>query len=189
MSGKVSLLQIAPPSRSDVPEYRTLRRQLERLAGHINGQYAEPDWVPIRYVNKSFSHAVLAGYYRSAKVALITPLRDGMNLVAKEYVACQDREDPGVLVLSRFAGAAQEMDAALLVNPSDLDEVSDAVHRALTMPLKERRLRWRTMMDGLGTNAITAWRSRFLDALKAAQPPASILASPKDNATPKTVRA
>lgn len=189
MSGKVSLLQIAPPSRSDVPEYRTLRRQLERLAGHINGQYADPDWVPIRYVNKSFSHAVLAGYYRAAKVALITPLRDGMNLVAKEYVACQDPEDPGVLVLSRFAGAAQEMDAALLVNPSDLDEVSDAVHRALTMSLKERRMRWRTMMDGLETNTITAWRSRFLDALKAAHPPASILASPKDHATAKTVRA
>ncbi|MET0935703.1 MAG: alpha,alpha-trehalose-phosphate synthase (UDP-forming) [Luteibacter sp.] len=165
MRGRVSLLQIAPPSRSDVPEYRSLRRELERSAGHINGQYAEPDWVPIRYVNKSFAHKVLAGYFRVAKVGLVTPLRDGMNLVAKEYVACQDPQDPGVLVLSRFAGAAQELDAALLVNPSDLDEVSEALKRALEMPLKERRMRWQSMMDVLERNDITTWRNAFLQAL------------------------
>ena len=165
MRGRVSLLQIAPPSRSDVPEYRSLRRELERSAGHINGQYAEPDWVPIRYVNKSFAHKVLAGYFRVAKVGLVTPLRDGMNLVAKEYVACQDPQDPGVLVLSRFAGAAQELDAALLVNPSDLDEVSEALKRALEMPLKERRMRWQSMMDVLERNDITTWRNAFLHAL------------------------
>jgi trehalose 6-phosphate synthase len=163
--GRVSLLQIAPPSRSDVPEYRLLRRALERSAGHINGHYAEPDWVPIRYVNQSFGHTVLAGYYRIARVGLVTPLRDGMNLAAKEYVACQDPEDPGVLVLSRFAGAAQELDAALLVNPSDLDEVSEALQRALAMPLKERRLRWCAMMDVLERHDITAWRNAFLHAL------------------------
>jgi trehalose 6-phosphate synthase len=148
-----------------VPEYRSLRRELERSAGHINGQYAEPDWVPIRYVNKSFGHKVLAGYFRVAKVGLVTPLRDGMNLVAKEYVACQDPQDPGVLVLSRFAGAAQELDAALLVNPSDLDEVSEALKRALEMPLKERRMRWQSMMDVLERNDITTWRNAFLQAL------------------------
>ncbi|KJV34770.1 alpha,alpha-trehalose-phosphate synthase (UDP-forming) [Luteibacter yeojuensis] len=166
LRGHVSLLQIAPPSRSDVPEYRLLRRTLERSAGHINGQYAEPDWVPIRYVNKSFAHTVLAGYYRTAKVGLVTPLRDGMNLVAKEYVACQDRDDPGVLVLSRFAGAAQELDAALFVNPADIDEVSGALAQALAMPLKERQRRHRAMMHALEANTITTWRTAFLDALR-----------------------
>ncbi len=165
MRGKVTLLQIAPPSRSDVPEYRQLRRELERSAGHINGQYAEPDWAPIRYVNKSFPHKMLAGYFRIARVGLVTPLRDGMNLVAKEYVACQDPADPGVLVLSRFAGAAQELGAALLVNPFDLDEVSEALKHALDMPLKERRQRWQSMMDVLEKNDITVWRNAFLKAL------------------------
>jgi trehalose 6-phosphate synthase len=163
--GKVTMLQIAPPSRSDVPEYRQLRRELERSAGHINGQYAEPDWAPLRYVNKSFPHKMLAGYYRIARVGLVTPLRDGMNLVAKEYVACQDPADPGVLVLSRFAGAAQELGAALLVNPFDLDEVSEALKHALEMPLKERRQRWQSMMNVLEKNDITVWRNAFLKML------------------------
>jgi trehalose 6-phosphate synthase len=161
----VIFLQIAPPSRSSVPEYRQIRRELERTAGHINGKYAAPDWVPIRYVNQSFPHSSLAGYYRTARVGLVTPLRDGMNLVAKEYVACQDPADPGVLVLSRFAGAAQELTEALLVNPADTTEVADALERALKMPLRERRARWRSMMDVLERHDITAWRNEFLNAL------------------------
>ncbi len=161
----VIFLQIAPPSRSSVPEYRQIRRELERAAGHINGKYAAPDWVPIRYVNQSFPHELLAGYYRAARVGLVTPLRDGMNLVAKEYVACQDPADPGVLVLSRFAGAAQELTEALLVNPSDTVEVADALERALKMPLRERRARWRSMMDVLERHDITTWRNDFLTAL------------------------
>ncbi|NKJ21440.1 alpha,alpha-trehalose-phosphate synthase (UDP-forming) [Dyella sp. SG609] len=163
---RVSFLQIAPPSRSTVPEYRQIRRDLERKAGHINGVYAAPDWVPIRYVNKSFPHSVLSGYYRNAKVGLVTPMRDGMNLVAKEYVASQNPEDPGVLVLSRFAGAAQELDEALLVNPADTEEVADALERALAMPLEERKMRWRAMMDVLERQDITAWRRSFLAALR-----------------------
>jgi trehalose 6-phosphate synthase len=162
---KVSFLQIAPPSRGGVPEYRQIRRELERSAGHINGMYAAPDWVPIRYVNNSFPHPLLSGYYRVARVGLVTPLRDGMNLVAKEYVASQDPDDPGVLVLSRFAGAAQELTDALLVNPADTEEVAEALEYALNMPLQERRTRWRRMMDVLEKQDVTAWRNAFLRRL------------------------
>jgi trehalose 6-phosphate synthase len=162
---KITFLQIAPPSRGTVQEYRQIRRDLERSAGHINGKYAEPDWAPIRYINKSFPHRLLSGYYRTARVGLVTPLRDGMNLVAKEYVACQDPDDPGVLVLSRFAGAAMELTDALLVNPADTEEVADALERALTMRLAERRERWRAMMDVIEKNDITAWRNAYLHAL------------------------
>src|SRR5690606_21709124 len=112
--GRLTFLQIAPVSRGDVAEYRHLRDQLEGIAGHINGTHAEPDWTPLRYVNRNFGHATLTGFYRLASLALVTPLRDGMNLVAKEYVAAQNPENPGVLVLSMLAGAAAELDAALL---------------------------------------------------------------------------
>jgi trehalose 6-phosphate synthase len=165
LQGKVTLLQIAPPSRESVPEYQQIRAELERTAGHINGLYAAPDWIPIRYINRSFPHSLLTGYYRAAQVALITPLRDGMNLVAKEYVASQDPEDPGVLVLSRFAGAACEMDAALQVNPFDQDEIAEAMARALSMTRAERRVRWNILIQQLHQHDITAWREAFLDRL------------------------
>ena len=144
---RISFLQIAPPSRGEVPEYRELRTQLERTAGATNGRYAEPDWVPIRYLNRSFNQATLAGYYRLAEIGLVTPLRDGMNLVAKEYVAAQAAADPGVLILSRFAGAAEELPEAVLVNPLDVDDIADAIETALSMPLAERRERWQSMFD------------------------------------------
>lgn len=162
---RVCLLQIAPPSRSDVPEYRDIRRELERRAGHLNGALAEPDWVPIHYVNQTVSHDTLAGYYRLARVGLVTPLRDGMNLVAKEYVASQDPDNPGVLVLSRFAGAAEELQAAVTVNPHDADGMAEALETALDMPLAERRERWRAMMDVLEANDVTTWRRRYLGKL------------------------
>ena len=162
---QITFLQIAPTTRGVVPEYRQIRKDLERSAGHINGMYAAPDWVPIRYVNQSFPHSVLTGYYRNARVGLVTPLRDGMNLVAKEYVASQDPENPGVLVLSRFAGAAFELPDALLINPADTAEVADALERALKMPLKERQRRWRAMMDVLENHDINTWRNGFLAAL------------------------
>ena len=162
---EITFLQIAPTSRGVVPQYRQIRRDLERSDGHINGMYAAPDWVPIRYVNQSFPHSVLTGYYRTARVGLVTPLRDGMNLVAKEYVASQDPKNPGVLVLSRFAGAAFELPDALLINPADATEVADAVERALKMPLKERRRRWRAMMDVLEQHDLTMWRNSFIKAL------------------------
>lgn len=162
---KLSLLQIAPPSREDVPEYRELRSRLERIAGATNGRYAEPDWVPIRYVNRSFNQATLAGFYRVADAGLVTPLRDGMNLVAKEFVAAQPAEDPGVLVLSTLAGAARELPQAVLINPHDPDDIVEALGTALAMPLGERRERWSAMMDHLRRNDITQWRNAFLGAL------------------------
>ena len=164
--GKLTFLQIAPVSRGEVTEYPHLRHELEQLAGHINGVHAEPDWTPVRYVNRNYPHPLLTGYYRLARIGLVTPLRDGMNLVAKEFVAAQDPEDPGVLVLSSFAGAARELDSALLVNPYDLDGVADAIAVALAMPLAERLERWQAMMALLQANDITTWRRNYLDALR-----------------------
>ena len=165
--GRLTFLQIAPVSRGDVAEYRQLRDQLEGIAGHINGTHASPDWTPLRYVNRNFGHATLTGFYRMASLALVTPLRDGMNLVAKEYVAAQNPEDPGVLVLSMLAGAAAELDAALLVNPYDLDGVADAIVRASSMPLAERRERWDSMMQPITAYDIHVWCQRFLERLMA----------------------
>jgi trehalose 6-phosphate synthase len=163
---KISLLQIATPSRMEVAAYQTMRRQLERLTGRINGQYSDYDWVALRYVNRAYPHATLTGLYRSAAVALVTPLRDGMNLVAKEYVAAQDPEDPGVLILSRFAGAAFQMPQALIVNPYDEQSMVDALARALAMPLDERRQRWEALMEAVSREDISAWRDRFLKTLQ-----------------------
>ena len=146
--GKVTYLQIAPKSRSEIPEYADIEQAIGSAAGRINGAYGEADWTPIRYINRAFSHSTLAGLYRAARVGLVTPLRDGMNLVAKEYVASQNPEDPGVLILSRFAGAAQELNAALLVNPYDTDGVAAAIGRALSMPLAERRQRHELAVPG-----------------------------------------
>ncbi len=162
---RVSLMQIAPPTRTDVLEYAEIRRSLETMAGHINGQFADFDWVPIRYLNKSFNRRTLFGLLRAAQVGLITPLRDGMNLVSMEYVASQPPEDPGVLVLSRFAGAAHSVPGAILVNPYDIEGVAEAVQLALDMPRDERVERWRTAMDALRRNDVSHWRDRFVARL------------------------
>jgi trehalose 6-phosphate synthase len=168
---EVFLLQIAPPSRGEVESYQRIRSSLEALSGRINGAYADVDWVPIRYVNQGYPRDVLAGIYRAAKIGLVTPLRDGMNLVAKEYVAAQDPEDPGVLILSRFAGAAAQLEVgAVLVNPYSAEELSDAILLALKMPREERIARWRAMMDNVETEDVVWWRQRFTDALEAASP-------------------
>jgi trehalose 6-phosphate synthase len=161
----VFLLQIAPPSREAVSSYRRIRQTLEQLSGRINGAYADIDWVPIRYVNQGYARDVLAGVYRAAQIGLVTPLRDGMNLVAKEYVAAQDPEDPGVLILSRFAGASDQLGDALLVNPLSAEEVSDAIASALIMPRGERVGRWRSMMDSVEREDVLWWRQRFVEAL------------------------
>ena len=168
ISRRVTLVQIAAASRAEVPEYRELRRQLATLTGEINGQYAEFDSVPIRYINRAYGRRAVAGMLRVAKVGLVTPLRDGMNLVAKEYVAAQDPDDPGVLVLSRFAGAAAQLTDALIVNPYDVQEVADTVQQALQMPLEERRRRWAAMMKAVTREDVTAWRQSFVTALLAA---------------------
>ncbi len=163
---KVVCLQIAQPSRGDVPGYQQMRRALDAAAGEINGRFAEYDWVPLRYLHKGFSHATILGFLSLARVGLVTPLRDGMNLVAKEFVAAQRPEDPGVLVLSELAGAARELDAAIIVNPYDLDDVADGLAKAIDMPVEERRRRWSAMMKVLRRNDIHRWRRRFLEALE-----------------------
>lgn len=168
LSRRFEFMQIAAPSREDVARYRALRRQLEAAVGRINGRFAEFDWQPVRYINKGYDRGTLAGFYRAACVGLVTPLRDGMNLVAKEYVAAQDSEDPGVLVLSRFAGAAHELGGgALVVNPYDIDEIAEALARALIMPLAERRQRWNTLWQVVGANTVQRWRENFLADLGA----------------------
>jgi trehalose 6-phosphate synthase len=162
----ITFLQVAPVSRGGVAQYRALRRELDEMVGRINGQYAEPDWGPIRYITRAVARPTLAGYMRLARIGLVTPLRDGMNLVAKEYVAAQDPVDPGVLVLSRFAGAAQELDAALLVNPIDPDDIAEAMDVALTMPVEERLARWQTMDTALRKTTAATWCQSFLDAVE-----------------------
>ncbi|MGE8281385.1 MAG: alpha,alpha-trehalose-phosphate synthase (UDP-forming) [Stenotrophomonas sp.] len=164
--GGMTFLQIAPVSRGSVTEYRKLRGELERLAGHINGSHAEADWTPLRYVNQNYAHSTLTGFYRQAAVGLVTPLRDGMNLVAKEYIAAQNPDDPGVLVLSLLAGAADELKQALLVNPHDLDGVADAIATAAGMPRSERVERWQVMMEHLRKFDIHRWRRDYLLALE-----------------------
>jgi len=163
--GRVTYLQITPKSRSEIQEYGEMEQEISATAGRINGSYGEASWTPIRYVNKAHSRTALAGLYRSSRAALVTPLRDGMNLVAKEYVAAQDPSDPGVLVLSRFAGAAVELAAAVLVNPYDSEAVAAAIARALSMPLDERRARHETLSRALAANDIKLWADKFLDAL------------------------
>ncbi len=165
--GRTVFLQIAPPSRSDVPEYREIRRELEEASGHINGRFAEFDWTPLRYLNKSFNHRILTGFYRAAKLALVTPLRDGMNLVVKEYLASQDPEDPGMPILSCFAGAAHELGEAIMVNPNDTEGVAEAIVQGLEMPVGERKERWAAMMTTLRRNDADAWRRRFVEELAA----------------------
>ena len=162
---EVFLLQIAPPSRGAVESYQQIRNTLEALSGRINGAYADLDWVPIRYVNQGYSRDVLAGAYRAAKIGLVTPLRDGLNLVAKEYVAAQNPDDPGVLILSRFAGAAAQLTDALLINPYSAEEMSDAICLALKMPIEERRQRHQAMLKSVMEEDVLWWRRRFTDAL------------------------
>ena len=159
--GHVVFMQIAPPSRGDIETYREIRRELEAEAGRINGRFAEVDWMPLRYLNRGFARSALMPLYAEAQVGLVTPLRDGMNLVAKEYVAAQDPDDPGVLVLSQFAGAARELDAALIVNPYDEAGVAAALDRGLAMACDERRERHAAMLGVMRRNSLDAWRDRF----------------------------
>lgn len=159
--GNVVFMQIAPPSRGDIETYREIRHALEAEAGRINGRFAEVDWMPLRYLNRGFARSALMPLYAEARIGLVTPLRDGMNLVAKEYVAAQDPENPGVLVLSQFAGAARELDATLIVNPYDETGVAAALDQGLAMELAERRERHAAMLDVMRRNSLDAWRDRF----------------------------
>ncbi len=162
---RVSFLQIAAESRTDVVAYQDLRSQVEREAGSINSAFSEPDWTPLRLIARAGARATMAGYMREARIGLVTPLRDGMNLVAKEFVAAQDPQDPGVLILSRFAGAARQLESALLVNPYDTDEVADAIDSALRMSMAERIERWSTAWSAIEGASALGWGRSFLAAL------------------------
>jgi trehalose 6-phosphate synthase len=179
---RVTFLQIAPLSRADLRTYAEIRRSLEQAAGRINGRFAETDWTPIRYLNRNYSHEVLMGFLRRADVGVVTPMRDGMNLVAKEFVAAQDPADPGVLVLSTLAGAARELSSALLVNPRDTHAVAEAIQQALVMPVEERRGRHTEMLRILRRNDIHAWHTRFVEQLQSSADPA-LLALPRRQAS------
>ena len=162
----VSFLQIAPPTREDVTAYSEIREKLEGLAGSINGKFADFDWTPIRYIHRPIQRPILAAMFRASQVGLVTPLRDGMNLVAKEYVAAQDPEDPGVLILSQFAGAAEELHEALIVNPHDTDEMAKQIYRAIKMPLEERRWRHEKLLERVRESEAGTWMQNFLDVLE-----------------------
>ena len=164
---QIHFLQICPRSREEVDEYRKLRSELDRLTGRIHGRFSEFDWTPLRYSTRPAPRSTLAGLYRIGRVGVVTPLRDGMNLVAKEFVAAQPDDDPGVLVLSQFAGAANELTEALIVNPFDPDAIADAMHAALTMPLNERRERQAALKAKVFRTTAAAYCQRFLDALHA----------------------
>ncbi|WP_120997987.1 alpha,alpha-trehalose-phosphate synthase (UDP-forming) [Stutzerimonas urumqiensis] len=173
----VEFIQIAPTSRSDVKTYQAIRQQLESEAGHLNGRLSDLDWTPLHYLNKSHERRILMGLFRSADIGFVTPLRDGMNLVAKEYVAAQDPNDPGVLVLSRFAGAARELTSALIINPYDTVGMAEALDRALRMSLAERKDRYEHMMRAIRAADLGAWRDNFLRDLR------SFVSRPKASGT------
>ncbi len=168
--GKVIYLQVAPVSRGWLKPYREFRLDLEHAAAHVNGRYGRFDWTPVHYLSRALPRRTLAGLYRASRIALVTPVRDGMNLVAKEYVAAQDPKDPGVLILSQFAGAARQMTDALLVNPFDTTEMAQALDKAHQMPLRERQKRHAGLMRTLEDYDVNRWRSEFVSALTAVVP-------------------
>jgi trehalose 6-phosphate synthase len=161
----VTLMQIAPPTRIEVEAYVNIRTELEQLSGSINGEFGDFDWTPVRYVHRAMPRDTLAALFRGSEVGLVTPLRDGMNLVAKEYIAAQDEEDPGVLILSKFAGAAEELEEALIVNPYNIDDMANAMQNALRMPIEERKERHTALLRRIKMHDVSAWRRSFLDVL------------------------
>ena len=165
LHGKVVFVQISNPSRADVPEYVRERETVERLVGEINGRYSEGGWVPVRYLYRYFSQQSLAAFYRDADVNMVTPLRDGMNLIAKEFVVSQVR-DPGALILSGLAGAAAELSDAIIVNPFDTDGMAQSLYDALQMPRDERETRWRRMNDAIIERTASWWSAAFTSDLR-----------------------
>ncbi|XP_065223860.1 uncharacterized protein Tps1 isoform X2 [Planococcus citri] len=163
--GKVTMLQISVPSRTDVKEYQDLKEEMDQLVGRINGRFTTPNWSPIRYIYGCVSQVELAAFYRDSAVALVTPLRDGMNLVAKEFVACQINPSPGVLIVSPFAGAGEMMHEALICNPYEIDDAAEVIHRALTMPEDERVLRMNCLRRREKENDVNYWMRSFLKAM------------------------
>ena len=162
----VTLMQIAPATREDVEAYSDIRAELENISGAINGEFGDFDWTPVRYIHRTIPRPTLAALFRASQVGFVSPLRDGMNLVAKEYIAAQDDDDPGVLVLSRFAGAAEDLKEALIVNPYNIDEMADALQRALKMTLTERRQRQKALLKRIRQRDAHNWQLEFLGTLE-----------------------
>jgi trehalose 6-phosphate synthase len=169
----VTFMQIAPPTRIEVEAYANIRKELEELSGAINGEFGDFDWTPLRYIHRTMPRDTLAALFRGCEVGLVTPLRDGMNLVAKEYVAAQNEDDPGVLILSKFAGAAEELEEALIVNPYNIDDMANAMQAALKMPLRERKRRHVALLDRIRKHDVRYWRKSFLKVLTACSAEAS----------------
>lgn len=163
---KVSLIQIASPTRSGIGAYQQIRRETERLVGSINGAFGTINWVPIHSIHQMLPRSTLAKLYRQSRIGLVTPLADGMNLVAKEYVAAQDDANPGVLILSRFAGAAEKLNEALQVNPSNAVEVADAMYQAIHMSLDERQDRHGRLMRKIIEHDVAWWAGSYLGDLQ-----------------------
>ncbi|MGR3199210.1 MAG: alpha,alpha-trehalose-phosphate synthase (UDP-forming), partial [Paracoccus sp. (in: a-proteobacteria)] len=163
---KISFLQIAPPTRGEVEAYQVIREETEHLAGRVNGQFSTLNWTPIRFIHRPVPRNVLAGLFRQAHIGLVTPLADGMNLVAKEYVAAQNPEDPGVLILSRFAGAAEQMPDALIINPHDPHDLAQAMAEAMQMPKEERCRRHATLLEEVMSHDVAWWSRTYLRALR-----------------------
>jgi trehalose 6-phosphate synthase len=187
--GRLQFLQIAPPTREGVEAYDAVRADLEQRAAHVNGTYGDFAWSPVRYIHRPVDRPILAGLFRRCRVGLVTPLRDGMNLVAKEYVAAQNPDDPGVLVLSQFAGAAAQLEEALIVNPHDPESLASAIRRAIEMPLGERQARHRMLRSRITEEDIHWWRQRFLSTLAkvGAAPAESVIAPGRRLAVPEAM--
>ena len=162
----VTFMQIAPPTRIEVEAYANIQKELEELSGAINGEFSDFDWTPLRYIHRTIPRTTLAALFRGCEVGLVTPLRDGMNLVAKEYVAAQNEDDPGVLILSKFAGAAEELEEALIVNPYNIDDMANAMQVALKMPLRERKQRHSALFSRIKKRDVRQWRKAFLKVLE-----------------------
>ncbi len=165
---RVTLALIAVPSRTKVGDYAILKRELDELVGNVVGRYSSEGWTPLRYLYTQFGAEELVAYYAAADIALLTPLRDGMNLVAKEFVASQVGDRASVLILSEFAGAAEELSEALLVNPYSVDQLADRIYQAVEMPPAERARRLGAMREKVHANNLKRWSGSFLDALDAA---------------------
>ncbi|HSR69742.1 MAG TPA: trehalose-6-phosphate synthase [Acidobacteriota bacterium] len=166
---KVSMIQLLVPSREQIDDYAAWKEQLERLSGEINGRFASRGWVPLHYMYRALPFQELLGHYRTSEICLVTSLKDGMNLVAKEYAACSVDEN-GVLILSEFAGAAPQMKGALIVNPHDQEQVADAIYQAFNMPEDERVKRMRALRRGVARNNVFKWVDSFLDELTGIDP-------------------
>ncbi len=177
LHGRITLVQVAVPSRTGVKAYRRFRRHVDAMVGRLNGTYGTPEWTPVQYLYRGFSQADLLGLYRSADVMLVTPVRDGMNLVAKEFVASRVDSD-GVLVLSEFTGAAEELAEAVMVNPYDIEATAESYFRALTMPRGERRARMCALRSRVRAAPVDRWAEGFLAALRTMPPPIEMPSEP-----------